>query len=201
MGTRASPKKLCFVTIGATADFDALLHKVLEDSFLVQLERFDYTNLLIQYGKGGRPILENFLQDHPPRSPGRHGLEINGFDFKKEGLEKIIHLIKQNDEEGREEGMILSHAGTGTILEAIRISVPIVVVPNPSLQDNHQEELAQQLQKNGYVAACHLQDVDNAVQKAEDLRYYLHNWPRSAKEARTKNALAEVMADEMGFVD
>lgn len=176
MGTPASSKKLCFVTIGATADFDALLYKVLDDSFLAQLEKFDYTNLLIQYGKGGRRILDNFLQDHPPRSAGRHGLEINGFDFKKEGLEKTIRLCRPNEEEGREEGMILSHAGltprpqihnivntilsgTGTILEAIRLSVPIVVVPNPSLQDNHQEELAKQLQKNGYVVACDLQYV------------------------------------------
>ncbi|GAD95612.1 actin [Paecilomyces variotii No. 5] len=201
MGTPASPKKLCFVTIGATADFDALVHKALEDSFLAELEKFDYTNLLIQYGKGGRRILDNFLQDHPPRSPGRHGLEINGFDFKKEGLDKIIRLARPNEEEGREEGMILSHAGTGTILEAIRLSIPIVVVPNPSLADNHQEELAQQLQKHGYVVACHLQNVDEAVQKAEDLRYYLHNWPRSSKEARTKNALAEVSFDPVAMAE
>lgn len=116
MGTPAPRKKLCFVTIGATADFDALLHKVFEDAFLTQLEKFDYTQLLIQYGKGGRTIFDNFLQENPPKSSGRHGLDINGFDFKKEGLEKIIRLAKDNKDEGREEGMILSHAGQTVIV-------------------------------------------------------------------------------------
>jgi beta-1,4-N-acetylglucosaminyltransferase len=58
--------------------------------------------------------------------------------------------------------------GTGTILEAIRISVPIVVVPNPSLQDNHQEELAQELQGAGYVAACHLEYVPILLGRSDD---------------------------------
>lgn len=41
--------------------------------------------------------------------------------------------------------------GAGTILDAMRISVPIIVVPNPALLDNHQAELAEELQRQGYV--------------------------------------------------
>lgn len=44
-------------------------------------------------------------------------------------------------------------SGSGSILEALRIGVPLVVVPNPALQDNHQEELAKELSKQGYVVA------------------------------------------------
>jgi beta-1,4-N-acetylglucosaminyltransferase len=47
--------------------------------------------------------------------------------------------------------------GSGTILEVLRMGIPLIVVPNPSLQDNHQEELARQLQKQGYVVASHYQ--------------------------------------------
>lgn len=43
--------------------------------------------------------------------------------------------------------------GSGSILEAMRLGVPLVVVPNPSLKDNHQKELANELQRQGYVIA------------------------------------------------
>lgn len=43
--------------------------------------------------------------------------------------------------------------GSGSIMEALRIGVPLVVVPNPALQDNHQEELARQIAKNGWAVA------------------------------------------------
>jgi UDP-N-acetylglucosamine transferase subunit ALG13 len=47
--------------------------------------------------------------------------------------------------------MIMS--GTGSILEALRMGVPLVVVPNPDLQDNHQMELAREMHRQGYVVA------------------------------------------------
>lgn len=47
--------------------------------------------------------------------------------------------------------------GSGSILDALRISVPLIVVPNPSLLDNHQVELAEELAKQGYVVHGHLE--------------------------------------------
>jgi beta-1,4-N-acetylglucosaminyltransferase len=41
--------------------------------------------------------------------------------------------------------------GSGTILDAMRLGLPLIVVPNPSLLDNHQEELADELERQGYV--------------------------------------------------
>lgn len=49
--------------------------------------------------------------------------------------------------------------GSGSILEAMRLGVPLVVVPNPSLKDNHQKELANELQKQGYVIASNVKYV------------------------------------------
>ena len=45
----------------------------------------------------------------------------------------------------------LDTKGSGTILEVLRLGVPLVVVPNPALLHNHQAELAQQLSVAGYV--------------------------------------------------
>ena len=41
----------------------------------------------------------------------------------------------------------------------MRLGVPLVVVPNPSLKDNHQKELANELQKQGYVIASNVKYV------------------------------------------
>lgn len=43
--------------------------------------------------------------------------------------------------------------GAGTIIEVLRMGKPLIVVPNPSLLDNHQEDLASELDKLGYLKA------------------------------------------------
>jgi beta-1,4-N-acetylglucosaminyltransferase len=42
-------------------------------------------------------------------------------------------------------------------MEALRLGVPLVVVPNPDLQDNHQEELAHEIEKNGWAVTGRLE--------------------------------------------
>ncbi|KAI9823198.1 MAG: N-acetylglucosaminyldiphosphodolichol N-acetylglucosaminyltransferase catalytic subunit alg13 [Thelocarpon impressellum] len=49
------------------------------------------------------------------------------------------------------EGVILSHAGSGSILDGLRLGVPLIVVPNPRLLNDHQVELAEELAAQGYV--------------------------------------------------
>lgn len=43
--------------------------------------------------------------------------------------------------------------GSGTILDVLRSGRPLIVVPNPTLMDNHQEELALQLDRLGHLKA------------------------------------------------
>lgn len=47
--------------------------------------------------------------------------------------------------------LIIAHAGSGTILEALRLGKRLVVVPNGELMDNHQVELARELGGQGYL--------------------------------------------------
>lgn len=106
-----TPRKVCFVTIGATAPFDALLSNVLDQPFLEALKTHGYTALLIQYGKEGQAIFDSFTKINPPGSPGRCDLDIKGFGFKSEGLVQEMRSTKANPSQNVVEGMILSHAG------------------------------------------------------------------------------------------
>lgn len=57
------------------------------------------------------------------------------------------------------------HKGSGSILDALRINVPLIVVPNPHLLDNHQVELAEELAKQGYVTHGKLESVSCSQDK------------------------------------
>ncbi|KAL5361401.1 hypothetical protein BJX96DRAFT_151927 [Aspergillus floccosus] len=194
--------KLCFVTVGATASFHQLVQAVLEETFLNALHQAGYTHLLVQYGKDSRTVFEECLRRYPPGSPGLHGMEIDGFDFNHAGLDREMRLAQASPSEGRSGGLIISHAGSGSILAGLRLGVPLMVVPNQTLKDNHQEELANELQRQGYVVATSVEQISSAIGRVEDLRAQMLTWPpvRSAdrKQPRT---LEQVMSDEMGFLD
>lgn len=102
--------RICFVTIGATASFDSLITAILSSPFLQALHARAYTHLSIQYGKEGAKIYEEFVDANPAGSEGQHGLEIDGFDFKTEGLQEDFKSVK-GDKTIRSTGVVLSHAG------------------------------------------------------------------------------------------
>lgn len=47
--------------------------------------------------------------------------------------------------------------GSGTILEVLRMGKLLIVVPNPTLLDNHQQELADALVERGHLRAASVQ--------------------------------------------
>ncbi|KAI9735855.1 MAG: N-acetylglucosaminyldiphosphodolichol N-acetylglucosaminyltransferase catalytic subunit alg13 [Cirrosporium novae-zelandiae] len=191
-------QRLCFVTIGATASFNDLLSAALSRPFLEALFQAGYTDLLLQYGKEeGQHIFEDFIHTHPKGTDGQYGLNINGFDFNKRGLGQEMRAAK--GEQGRREGVVISHAGSGSILDALRIDVPLIVVPNESLLDNHQAELAVELAKQGYVVHGKIGNLAAGIFASEKLRKKQKAWPPIT--AGSKRGLAGVMDDEMGFVD
>ncbi len=112
--TMSSPnragRKLCFVTIGATASFDSLIAAALRPDFLSTLRDVGYTDLLLQHGNEGGKIFEAYTTQHRPNSPGRFGLNINGFAFNKTGLGSEMRVAKGDG--SANEGVVISHAGT-----------------------------------------------------------------------------------------
>lgn len=173
---RLKPTKRCFVTVGATASFISLIQNVLQPTFLEALKLHNYTELRIQYGKNGKKTFDDYcwlLSDELKKSLE---IEITGFDFNKTGLKEEMLAAKRiytTSTMKGSEGCVISHAGeytvqymggqmagnvadeqalgSGSILEAMRIEVPVIVVPNTDLLDNHQVELAEVLAEQNYV--------------------------------------------------
>lgn len=144
------PRKVCFVTIGATASFQALIRATISSSFCHSLEQNHYTDLIVQYGADGDGLFQSLLQAMAS-SEQRIGVNVTGFGLDTNGLGQYMNLAKTGGDDSGVEGLVVSHAGSGTILQALRIDVPIVVVPNSELLDNHQVELADALAEQEYV--------------------------------------------------
>lgn len=102
--------KVCFVTVGATAPFDALVHEVLSESFLQALKRNHYTNIVVQHGREGATIDE--FGTNASDIKAQHGIDVEGFDFKTDGLAAEFRQTKACKNDKREEGVVVSHAGT-----------------------------------------------------------------------------------------
>ncbi|KAL2408124.1 UDP-N-acetylglucosamine transferase subunit alg13 [Exophiala dermatitidis] len=190
--------KRCFVTIGATASFSSLIRRVLEPEFIDELQRAGYTELRVQYGdhEGEKIFQAKTKELREARALDR--FEITGFGFNKAGLREEMIAVKGQSIDT--EGMVISHAGSGSILDGLRVGVPLVIVPNTELLHNHQVELAEVLAEQQYVVYGKLDNLSAAIGEVETLRRNMRKWPplRSG-EVKYKNGLADVMAEEMGW--
>ncbi|KAG9632819.1 glycosyltransferase family 1 protein, partial [Aureobasidium melanogenum] len=195
------PRKVCFVTIGATASFSALIRATVSPSFCHSLEQNHYTDLIVQYGADGDSLFQSLVQDVDANNNQHTAINVSGFGLDTSGLGQYMKLAKTGGDDGGIEGLVVSHAGSGTILHALRVDVPLVVVPNSELLDNHQVELADALAEQEYVVHGKLEDLPQALLDAEKLRLRKKAWPpiNSGTHRHTKG-LAGVVDEEMGFL-
>ncbi|KAG6328307.1 hypothetical protein ID866_10781, partial [Astraeus odoratus] len=131
---------LAFVTVGSTR-FDALVQAVVSGDVLHALRKKGYKRLVLQRGNSD-------LEDEGDATAldimtlYRDGIEVETWKFKP----SIQTDIERAD-------LVISHAGSGTILDVLRQGKPMIVVPNPTLLHNHQEELASKLDSLGHLKA------------------------------------------------
>lgn len=121
-----------FITVGTTR-FDLLCIHVLSQPVLYALKNIGCKELTFQIGNS----------------------DIEPGHYEKEDLK--IHLYKFKDslkEDMDNADLIISHAGAGSCLEALDANKPLLVVINETLMDNHQIELAEQLQVDGNLYYC-----------------------------------------------
>ena len=123
-----------FVTVGTT-EFDALVAAATAPPFLARLEALGFAWLRLQVGRGAAP--------HLPAASTVNNTHVSWFRFTRDlpGEMARAHIV-------------VSHAGAGSILEALELKRRLVVVPNSALMDDDQAELAGALAADRHLVAA-----------------------------------------------
>ena len=146
------------VTVGSTR-FDALVEAALSQPVLNALTQKGYSDVVIQCGNS--QVDDAFSPTERERNVRRYGVNIDVWKFKP-----------SLDEEYDAADLVIGHAGlrfpyyllslaavdlricspgSGTILDVLRRGKPLIIVPNPTLLDNHQEDMAHAMGKMGHA--------------------------------------------------
>ncbi|CEP63607.1 N-acetylglucosaminyldiphosphodolichol N-acetylglucosaminyltransferase catalytic subunit ALG13 LALA0_S08e06458g [Lachancea lanzarotensis] len=155
------------VTCGATVPFPSLVQAVLDLDFLTTIrERWNFKKVVIQYGRGFGGEFEKRVK--ALGSASAHGKEAIGKASRDLGVELEVHgrvaaveicgFAFTTDIEGLlrvHADLVISHAGTGSILDALRLHKRLVVVANTGLMDNHQLQITDRLRSRGHLVAAH----------------------------------------------
>ena len=160
--SKRSNGKNVFVTVGTTS-FDALIRALDDHSVVDVLRDKGYSSLTLQIGRGTYAP-RNIIPLGASRAvlggaPGTSGeFVVECFDFRP-SLEQAM----------RDADLVVSHAGAGSVFEALGLRRPLLVVVNETLMDNHQVELAEELAGRGHLRWCVPEDVGKALRdfKAE----------------------------------
>ncbi|KAI1360382.1 hypothetical protein F5Y08DRAFT_49048 [Xylaria arbuscula] len=193
---RKKVTRTAFVTIGATAGFRSLLQEVVSPKFLTTLKSRSFTHLIVQCG----PDLEYFNTIISSDSQESDGVEITAFSYAPDLNKYFTQASSGKDSDGngkRECGMIISHAGSGSIIEALEFDSKLIAVPNPELMDNHQLEIAEEMESQGFLIHGTLGSVAEAVKKIDTME--LKKWPPgpSPGSAYQKGGLWEAINELM----
>ncbi|ACO62081.1 glycosyltransferase family 1 protein [Micromonas commoda] len=130
-------RKSVFVTVGTT-QFDSLIEALDTPECADALRGNGYGSVVIQRGKGTREL----------PTP----LEVRVFDFAPSLADEMLAA-----------DLVVSHAGSGSVFEALGMRKPLLVVVNDALMDNHQAELAEELGKRGHLRWCESGGLANAI--------------------------------------
>ncbi|CZR60357.1 related to ALG13 Essential protein required for the second step of dolichyl-linked oligosaccharide synthesis [Phialocephala subalpina] len=176
-------ERVIFITTGATAPFPELVAKALSPECLAEFEKEGFTKVYLQCGD----VLAEFQKGTyiPPQGTCR--LSVEAFDFKN-SLHDDMRLC-QAKEGVRKQGLIIMHAGAGTVMDAMRLGLAMIVVANPALLDNHQDELAQELEDQNYATRS---DVDGLA-KAIRVALMKQSKPWAPQHATVKNIIDDVV--------
>jgi len=151
MSERSFPR--VFLTVGTT-EFDELIQYICENShiFFETLRGIGCNSLTLQIGRG-RTFPASMIN-----SGELFGIYVDIFRFKP----SLSEDMSSSD-------LIISHCGSGSVIEALSLDKLLVVVVNDTLQGNHQTELSDELSSRHHCFSTdpsHLIDVLKTIATA-----------------------------------
>lgn len=142
-------EKRLFVTVGTT-QFSKLIETIQQDEVLYKLSSMGFKEIQFQVGTGKYEQKEHQV------------LKLKYTPF----FDDFLGEVTKSD-------LVISHAGAGTCLEVLHTGKPLIVVINEDLMDNHQSELAEQLQSDEYLYFCTCNELVETLDKnLKSLRKY-----------------------------
>lgn len=172
--------KSILITTGATITFKSLIQIILSPQFLNNLIRLKINKLIIQYGheiKNSINLSESFfnetinkydlinlfnleIEETPIGDDDDEGIRL----FKNSDIEILAFSYSSNINKYIENvDLIISHAGTGSIIDCLHLNKPLIVIVNDKLMDNHQLEIAQQFTKLNYCIYYSIKELEQYV--------------------------------------
>ena len=152
--------KTCVVTVGTTR-FEELIRVSSGKEFAEALVKKGFGKLLLQVGSGSVPRAVGAGAAAEGRDGGEYvhetGLAVSWFRFRPE----FGNLIASAD-------LVVSHAGSGSIFEALGSGRALIVVVNTALMDNHQAELANRLAADGHLVASTCEELCGALDALDE---------------------------------
>jgi beta-1,4-N-acetylglucosaminyltransferase len=137
------------VTVGSTK-FDDLIKTVDREDFVQQLVDLGYSGLHVQFGRS--TYVPTYLS-----------AKSNDFD-----IVTYKYCTTWKDEVSK-AGLIIGHAGAGTILDSLETKKPLIVVPNHQLMGNHQTDIAEELASGGYLTMSTTENLKNSLKTLTEL--------------------------------
>ncbi len=140
-------KKRLLITVGTT-EFEELLERMDCEEFLSSVQSLGFNHIFLQYGRGSL-VLKYLTTEYCSK---------RGIFFVSVAFTNSLFL------EMKAADLIIGHAGAGTVLEVITLRKPFLCVTNSTLQGNHQQELAEALQKSNICFVTSAANVIIALQ-------------------------------------
>lgn len=171
------------VLTGATVTFEALVRQVTLAPFVAALGALGVRRLRVQYGHEPNVSAALFGECAAAwRAAGgtechatavavyeAQGVTVEAFAFLH-CLDAFIALLD----------VVVSHAGTGSIVDVLRQHRPLVVVVNELLMDNHQAEVARHMARANHCVVSTVAGVADAVAAVLARRVVLQPLPAAA---------------------